>query len=126
MKSFIFIFFAAFFLVVSGCKSDPKPTTTTEPTVEQSDAQTFLDAYNTEYQRLYYASAQAAWKTNTEIMEGDTVNAYNSRVADEALAAFTGSVDNISKTRELLADYAARTYDRSLTKEAACAATRKS
>lgn len=102
MKSFKFIFFAAFLLVVCGCKSDSKSTTTTEPSVEQSDAQTFLDAYNTEYQRLYYASAQAAWKTNTEIMEGDTVNAYNSRVADEALAAFTGSVNNISKTRELL------------------------
>src|SRR5688572_26510744 len=101
MKINIFFFLAIIVLSVFSCKSDPAPSTS-EPSTEQTEAQAFLDSYNTEYQRLYYASAQAAWKTNTEIMEGDTVNAYNSRIADEALAAFTGSVENISKTRDLL------------------------
>src|SRR5690349_6716049 len=64
-----------------------------------ADVQSYLDEYNREYTRLYYASSQASWKTNTEIREGDTVNAFNSRVADEALTAFTGSVSNIEAAR---------------------------
>jgi peptidyl-dipeptidase A len=70
----------------------------------KNDVQVFLDDYNSTYSKLYYASAQAAWKTNTEIREGDTVNAYHSRVADEALAAFTGSVENIENAKRYLDD----------------------
>lgn len=86
--------------VLFACKSEPK---TVEPLAEQAEAQAFLDTYNLEYVRLAYASALAEWKTNTEIREGDTLNAYNSRIADEALTAFTGSVENIETTRKLLA-----------------------
>ncbi len=82
------------------CKSENK--TNAEPTQEQKDAQAFLDAYSQEYVKLYYASSEAAWKINTEIKEGDTLNAYNSRIADEAFTAFTGSVDNIEKTKKFL------------------------
>lgn len=74
---------------------------------KQSDVQTFLDAYNDRYTKLYYNSSQASWKTNTEIREGDTVNAYQSRVAEEALTAFTGSVENIENARKFLADKSA-------------------
>ncbi len=82
------------------CKSENK--TNAEPTQEQKDTQAFLDAYSQEYVKLYYASSEAAWKINTEIKEGDTLNAYNSRIADEAFTAFTGSVDNIEKTKKFL------------------------
>ena len=69
----------------------------------QQDAQKFLDQYTKTYVERYTASSQAAWKTNIEIKEGDTVNAYNSRVADEALASFTGSVANIEQAQKFLA-----------------------
>ncbi len=68
----------------------------------QEDAQQYIDGYTDELLSLYYASAEAAWKTNTQIVAGDTMNAYESKKADEALAAFMGSVENIEKTRMFL------------------------
>lgn len=79
-------------LIISSC-NERKP-----------DAKTFLDAYNDKYTELYYSSSLAAWKTNTEIREGDTLNAHRSRIADEALTAFTGSSENIESARKFLAD----------------------
>jgi len=69
----------------------------------KSEVDRFLEDYNTRYADLYYNSSKASWKTNTEIREGDTTNAYNSRVADEALTAFTGSVENIGNAKKFLA-----------------------
>jgi peptidyl-dipeptidase A len=100
MKNLFFILPIILIIGFFACK--PATTANTEPSQEQKDAQAFLDSYSKEYARLYYASALASWATNTEIKEGDTVNAYNSRIADEALTAFTGSVDNIEKTRKFL------------------------
>ena len=71
---------------------------------QKSEIADFLDNYSKKYSELYYASSQASWKTNTAIREGDTLNAYNSRVADEALAAFTGSIENIETARKYLAE----------------------
>jgi peptidyl-dipeptidase A len=68
----------------------------------QEDAQAFLDSYTAEYMKLQYASAEAEWKSNTMIVEGDTTNAYNTRTANEAFAAFTGSTDNIENARKYL------------------------
>lgn len=76
--------------VIAGCRD------------QSSEIKTFLDEYNQTYTKLYYASSQASWKTNTEIREGDTLNAYHSRIADEALADFTGSVDNIENAKKFL------------------------
>jgi peptidyl-dipeptidase A len=70
---------------------------------EKKEVQNFLDEYSKTFTKLYYASAEASWKTNTEIREGDTLNAYHSRVADEALTDFTGSVENIDKAKSFLA-----------------------
>jgi peptidyl-dipeptidase A len=71
-----------------------------------SEVEQFLEDYNKRYSELYYEANKASWKTNTEIREGDTLNAYNSRVAEEALTAFTGSVENIESARKFLADTA--------------------
>ncbi|MDX5347121.1 MAG: M2 family metallopeptidase, partial [Hymenobacteraceae bacterium] len=54
------------------------------------------------YQRLYKASSEAEWASNTKIVEGDTANAMATRKANEAFANFTGSIENIEKTRRLL------------------------
>jgi peptidyl-dipeptidase A len=68
----------------------------------QEKAQKFLDAYNTRFQDLSYAADLADWKSNTIIIEGDTANAYATRMAEEELAAFTGSTENIETARTLL------------------------
>jgi peptidyl-dipeptidase A len=65
-------------------------------------AQKFVDEYTKKYAELQYASAKAEWKSNTHIVEGDTTNAHNTRMANEALAAFTGKVENIEKARKFL------------------------
>jgi peptidyl-dipeptidase A len=68
----------------------------------QEKAESFVAAYNKEYQRLGYEVSKAEWETNTHIVEGDTLNAYNSRMAKETMARFTGSTANIEQTRKLL------------------------
>jgi len=68
------------------------------------DAQKFVDDYSRQFQKLAYASNLAEWRSNTHIVEGDTTNAYNTRMANEALAAFTGKTENIEKAREYLSD----------------------
>lgn len=73
-------------------------------TVKQ--AQEFVDNYTKTYQKLYYASNLAEWAANTHIVEGDTTNAYNSRKAQEAMAEFTGSTENIDQARKFLKDRA--------------------
>ncbi len=69
-----------------------------------AEAQDFLDGYHAELQPLYYASAEAEWAANTRIVEGDTVTGARARAANEALANFTGSVENIETARALLED----------------------
>ncbi|MCB9087862.1 MAG: M2 family metallopeptidase [Calditrichae bacterium] len=90
MKRIIFILLSL--LLWAGCSSsDP-----------QAEAQQFLDQYTGEMQKLYYASAKAEWKSNTYIMEGDTLTAAETRRANEAYARFTGSKENIEKAQALL------------------------
>ncbi|TXK51905.1 M2 family metallopeptidase [Pontibacter qinzhouensis] len=88
------------------CSSQKSETATTAITAEattiQQDAQEFLDEYSKEYQQLYTASAEAEWASNTRIVEGDSTNAVATRQANEALARFTGSSDNIKQARTYL------------------------
>ncbi|HZV68265.1 MAG TPA: M2 family metallopeptidase [Saprospiraceae bacterium] len=95
-------FLISFITVITFFACKPENKANSEPTQEQKDAQAYLDAYTTDYVNLYRNSAEASWLINTEIKEGDTTNAYKSRIADEALTAFTGSVDNIEKTKKFL------------------------
>lgn len=69
----------------------------------QGEAQAFLDAYTQKFLELYYATSQAEWRSNTYIVEGDESNAKATQAAQAAMAAFTGSAENIAKTRALLA-----------------------
>src|SRR5918994_936541 len=62
----------------------------------------YLVSYAREYQRLSYASAQAEWASNTRIVEGDSTNAVRTRQANEALARFVGSTENIEKIQRFL------------------------
>jgi len=68
----------------------------------QGEADAFLLSYTDMYQKLSFTAAEAEWASNTKIVEGDTTNAYQARMANEALAAFTGSVENIEGARKFL------------------------
>lgn len=71
--------------------------------VDNAEAQTFLDAYTKEYLELSYTASEAAWQSNTRIVEGDTSIAHAEQVANEAYAAFTGSEENITQAKKYLA-----------------------
>lgn len=90
----------------------PPSTETLGPATDaglREEADLFLDAYNRRYVPLATASSNAEWDANTRIVEGDTAQAARLRVANEALAAFTGSVDNIERAQALLTRRAALT-----------------
>jgi peptidyl-dipeptidase A len=65
-------------------------------------ADSFLVAYNKEYQSLITKSGEAQWASNIKIVEGDSSNAIATRLAEEATAAFTGSTKNIEMAKMLL------------------------
>ncbi|MBA3828756.1 MAG: M2 family metallopeptidase [Taibaiella sp.] len=80
-------------LAIAGCHdTDPK-----------TSAQDFIDGYTTEYVKLYTADQEAQWKANIEIKKGDSTNSTAAQKADEAMAVFTGSKENIEKARSLMA-----------------------
>lgn len=66
-------------------------------------AQSYLDTYNKEFQRLYAAASEGQWALNTRIEEGDTMASFNAAKADEAMAAYTGSTSNIDSAKKYLA-----------------------
>lgn len=68
----------------------------------QAEAQAFIDTYTTEYVKLYTASSEAQWKSNIEIIEGDSTNAKATEAANEAYAKFTGSAENIESAKKFL------------------------
>ncbi|MFN0244790.1 MAG: M2 family metallopeptidase [Planctomycetota bacterium] len=65
----------------------------------QREVDAYLTEYGVEFQRLYSASLEAEWASNTHIVEGDDTNATRTRAANESLAAFTGSSANIETAR---------------------------
>ena len=69
----------------------------------QTKAQQYLDAYNTKYQKLYYASSLAQWNMLTHIVEGDTMQQHIADETGKELAAFTGSKINIDAAKKYLA-----------------------
>jgi peptidyl-dipeptidase A len=69
----------------------------------RAGADEFLGAYTARFCELYRASNEAQWTANISIVEGDDTNQKRQQEADEALAEFTGSVENIERARGLLA-----------------------
>jgi len=68
-----------------------------------SEVDAYLRGYAETYQRLYYASQEAQWASNTHIVPGDTTNAARTKRAQEAFARFVGSNENVSRIRGYLA-----------------------
>ncbi|SDX62077.1 M2 family metallopeptidase [Hymenobacter psychrophilus] len=112
MKRIFLPVFTAAALLTACAPTAQVPVATTPPPAEQPAvaaapnwtalAETYLDYYSGEYQRLYTASAEAEWRSNTHIVAGDTTNAGATARANERMAAFTGSSENITRLRQLL------------------------
>ncbi|MBX7243008.1 MAG: M2 family metallopeptidase [Bacteroidia bacterium] len=83
-------------VVLSGCKTGGNKE------AFQKEVQSFLDAYNQQYQKLLTASSETQWTLNTHIVEGDSSAKIASQKAEEAYAAFTGSKSVIEKSRKYL------------------------
>ncbi|QHT71924.1 M2 family metallopeptidase [Rhodocytophaga rosea] len=88
-------------IILLSCST--QPTDKQEENSLTTEVQQYLDAYTRQFVDLYYKSSLAQWETNTHIVEGDTTNAYQTQLTSEALAAFTGSKENIEKARQYLA-----------------------
>lgn len=84
-------------LVLAGCAG-------TAGTQREVDG--FLARYGTTYQSLSYAAQQADWASQTHIVEDDSSNAVRTKAAKQALADFTGSIDNITTIRGYLKEKA--------------------
>lgn len=99
MKKLIALSIVLFSMV--SCKEDTSKTSKNSAELK-TEVQAFLDDYTNTFVKLYYDSALAEWDANTRIVAGDTTNAYNVQKANEAFAKFTGSTENIEKTRKFL------------------------
>jgi peptidyl-dipeptidase A len=84
-------------LAVLGCRADAQAPQ------QNPELEGFLAEYAKQYQRLNYASNLAEWESNTHIVEGDSTNAVRTRRANEDLARFVGSTDNITRIKGYLA-----------------------
>jgi peptidyl-dipeptidase A len=93
--------FIAILLFASACNNSEKQSNDNEHI--QAQAQSYLNAYNSEYQKLTIASNEAAWKSNTYIVEGDTATKNATNRSNEFMAKYTGSNANIDSAKKYLA-----------------------
>lgn len=68
----------------------------------RAEVQRYLDRYGPEYQRLSLAAQEAQWAAQTRIVPDDSAAGTRVRAAEEALAEFTGSTENIELSRAYL------------------------
>lgn len=90
-------------LTLSACSTGQSRANDERALALQSQAQAFLDSYSTKFVELYTRASEAEWASNTHIVEGDSSNADRTKAANAALAAFTGSTQNIAEARAFLA-----------------------
>jgi peptidyl-dipeptidase A len=100
MKKYILLFAAAISLY--SCGGDKKENNDTADKALQDTVQMYLDGYNKKYQELNIIANEASWKQQTHIVKGDTTNAAANDKAQEELAIFTGSSDNIAMATKYL------------------------
>jgi len=68
----------------------------------RAEVQRYLDRYGPEYQRFTLAAQEAQFAAQTRIVPGDGDASARVRSAEEALAEFTGSTENIELARAYL------------------------
>ena len=100
MKKYFFLLASAVFMYSCGGN---KTTDTNANKALQDSVQSYLDSYNKKYQELSTISNEADWLSNTRIIEGDSTNSTATNKAQEEYAKFTGSIENIEKAKDFLA-----------------------
>ena len=93
---------AALPLIGISCTGGNMADTSTKPSSIVAETQEYIDSYTETLLVLYYEAAEAQWQSNTMIIEGDTVNSHRTNVANEKMASFTGSIENIERSRKFL------------------------
>jgi peptidyl-dipeptidase A len=101
MKKIIILLSAA--MALYSCGGNKNETSKNANKAIQDSVQTFLDVYSKKYQELAIIANEADWKSNTHIVEGDTINSSASNKAQEEQAKFTGSTENIEMAKKYLA-----------------------
>lgn len=88
---------ACFCLALAACGSSDM-----QKSRHQQEVAQFLAAYTQEFLDKYAQVTEAQWKANIEIIASDTTNMARAKRADEEMARFTGSIENIEEARRLL------------------------
>jgi peptidyl-dipeptidase A len=92
--------FSLIFVLAACSKSKDKPAGNE---LLQSQAQVYLDSYNSNYKKLSTASNEGQWRLNTHIVVGDSTDSKAAAAFDEAIAKYTGSTANIDSAKKYLA-----------------------
>lgn len=100
MKKHILLIAAA--VILYSCGGDKNGNKETADKALQDSVQTYLEGYNKKYQELNIIANEASWKQQTHIVKGDTTNAAANDKAQQELAVFTGSSDNIATATKYL------------------------
>ena len=100
MKTFNTIITLCLLTILIGCSTDSSNEKTSSL---QGEVQQYLDNYNKNYQELLKIASEAEWMLNTKIVKGDSITGPAAEKANEAMAQFTGSVENIETARKYLA-----------------------
>jgi peptidyl-dipeptidase A len=106
MKKHILLVAAALVLYSCGGDKNGNGSDSTADKALQDSVQTYLEGYNKKYQELNIVANEASWKQQTHIVKGDTLNAAANDKAQQELAVFTGSSDNIAMATKYLKDEA--------------------
>ncbi len=99
-KKFILLAGAVTLYSWVGCKNEKNKNA---DKAIQDSVQSYLDVYNKKYQELNIIGNETSWKSQTHIVEGDSTNALANNKAQEELAAYTGSTENIETANKFLA-----------------------
>ena len=93
---------AALLLISISCTGGNIADTSTKASPFVTEAQAYIDSYTEAFLVLDYDASTAQWQSNTMIVEGDTVTSNRTNMANEKLASFTGSIENIEHARNFL------------------------
>jgi len=99
-----YLFFLTTSILIYACSNNTNNISINKPL--QDSVQVFLDSYNKKYQEINIIANDAAWKSNTQIIEGDSTNSIANNKAQEEYAKFTGSTQNIETAKKYLAQQA--------------------
>ena len=101
MKKYIILLPAI--TLVYACGNPKNDNEATNNKAIRDSVQSYLDGYSKKYQELSIIDNEAQWRSNTHIVEGDSSNSIATNKAEEEIAKFTGSIENIETAKKYIA-----------------------